>query len=119
MASNQESREEWIKFKGRSKVWEHFHVNKDKSKVQCKHCEKIYIYCSSTANFQHHLTKEHGIQPKEAKTEASGSSSHQTTIDACFVNATRDSPQKVLARLAAKDRFSFRQIAESQDLREG
>ena len=37
MASSEESRdEEWIKFKGRSKVWEYFLVDKDKKKVKCK-----------------------------------------------------------------------------------
>ena len=123
MASNEESREsrdeEWFKFKGRSKVWEHFQVNKDKSKVQCKLCERTYVFCSSTANFWNHLAKEHGIKQKEEQSEASGSSSHQPTISACFMKATKESLRKVLARYAAKDRFSFRQIAESLDLREG
>ena len=120
MASSSEKSkgEEWIKFNGRSKVWEHFQVNKDKSKVQCKLCEKIYVFCSSTANFWNHLTREHDIKPNEDKSKASGSSSHQPTIVASMMKATKDPLNKVLARLAAKDRLSFRQIAESKDIRE-
>ena len=120
MASSEESRdEEWIKFKGRSKVWEHFHVNKDKSKVQCKLCERTYVFCSSTANFWHHLTKEHGIKQKEEKCEASGSSSRQPSIFTCFMKAGKDLLPKVVARMAAKDRIPFRTIASSQDIRDG
>ena len=119
MASSRESRDEgWTKFKGRSKVWEHFEVNRDKTKAKCKLCERTYVFCSATANFRNHLIKEHDIKLDEDKQSvASSSTSHQQSIEACFLGAGKDTIQKCMARCAAKNRFSFRQIAESQDLR--
>ena len=121
MASSLESRDEgWTKFKGRSKVWEHFEVNRDKSRAKCKICERTYVFCSATANFRNHLIKEHDIkldEEKQSSSSGSGSTSHQPSIQACFLGAGKDTIQKCMARCAAKNRFTFRQIAESQDLR--
>ena len=123
MASSEESRDqEWIKFKGRSKVWEYFLVNKDKSKVKCSLCENTYTYCSATTQLSQHLKKEHKIDKDGDKTEepaSSGGSTRQLSIYTSMAKAGRDSLCKVCARMAAKDRFSYRQIAESLDIRDG
>ena len=119
MAENEDSESDWIKFKGRSQIWEYFLVKKDKSKVKCTLCKDTFAFHSATTTFWNHLSREHDIGPKGEKSKPSGSASRQPTIFTCMVKAGRDSLRKVLARLAAQDRISYRTIASSQDIREG
>ena len=115
MAEKEDSDADWVKFNGRSKVWEYFLVKKDKSRVKCKLCKATYTFCSATSNFMHHLTKEHDIKPKDEKPKAP--EVRQPSIYTSMMKAGRDSTKKVLARLAAKDRIPFNTIANSQDIR--
>ena len=44
----------------RSEVWNHFHVNEERTKASCLHCHKLFAFCGgSTSTLLKHLRKKH------------------------------------------------------------
>ena len=124
MAGNEDkddTDDEWRAYNGRSHIWEHFLLKKDKKSVKCKVCQRSYVYNSQTSSHAHHLEKEHGIKRKDEQAEKStdpqSSSTRQLSIFTSMAKAGRESLRKVLARMAAKDRIPFNTLATSLDIR--
>ena len=63
-SGNEDSDDEWRAYHGRSHIWEHFLLKKDKKSVKWKVCQRSYVYNSQTSSHAHHLEKEHGVKRK-------------------------------------------------------
>lgn len=109
-------------------VWLYF-TKEGQKKARCNvnNCGKLLSAGSGTSNLSTHLKTFHdivdkGIDPaglSEVRAESSNhevkqSAKRQKTINECFAFTTFE---ETIARLAAKDGFSFKQITESQYLR--
>ena len=105
-------------------VWNHFKkVGTDKAK--CSICVNKVLGCkgSSTSGLMRHLASQHGIKRDVSKAGCSSTSNNslpvkgQTTIMISFQNAKKKSLEETIARLAAEDGLTFRQIHQSDYIR--
>ena len=103
----------------RSDVWNHFLVNiHNDSLVKCKYCfAKFNLNNCSTSPLIYHLEKKWKIKLK-GKADDDNFQSHykskQMTIQVCFQK--KDSPELVLATLAALDLLPFYKFEKSRNL---
>ena len=99
-------------------VWEYFTIHDDV--VLCKHCSKVYklkTAKASTSPLWFHLRSAHSIQRKASSSEMSIRKSHLSPMPILQNLPTKPSQEEMYARLAAKDRLSFSQIANSEFIR--
>ena len=125
---------EWIENK-KSAVWKHFQSKSDVKEeqqklVRCKVCPKTFHNITSTSSLRYHAENVHHKKveestmqklPKEGPQSSTSreSKSKQSFIRRAFSKQLKSSAAMRIARIAAIDRFSFSQIANSVDLRDG
>ena len=108
----------FVQVSKQSPIWEHFLQSIDKSLVKCKHCKKVLRFPGgSTSGFHRHLSL-HDISVKVEEDPLEGPSTKLRKIE-YFFNKGKHDVKEVVAKLAAKDRLSFRQIVESEEIRKG
>ena len=122
-----------------SKVWQHYTPLPEKNVNRCNHCNSVFSKSTSTSSLWIHLDKSHGISrtslaasnvdqtesgessnvaektkttPKNSVREIIAKNSKQLKIQSSIKKHITF--EERVARLAAVDRFSFRQIAQSR-----
>ena len=111
----------------RSGVWKYFALKEKDKKAQCNLCPKALAYSGGTSSLWRHVSTIHKIKisrsaeqnlssaPKDTDTEKDGLK--QMSMENSFARSNKPSRIEAVAYLAAKDRISFRTIAESKILR--